>query len=623
LYGARLAKHYRSRFGTVILMSERTVFRLLEEAAAAFGEKPALFEPQGGRGGDKQWLAYSWLDYKKAVKEVAAGLYGLGVRPGDIVALSSETRIEFYFADLGIMTAGAVATALYTAYPPGEQVKTLRALSPRVVFVENPKLLGALLSTAEPPLDTSWILLTGEADGARSFSELRLLGRHALDADSDLIETLQQRIHASDPAILYLTSGATGEPKMGLVSHAAVVANADMAPGATPLGPDDCSIAFLPSAHITQRIAMEMVPIKVGMPVYFSEGLNRLPMELKAVRPTFFVAPPRVWERMYSSICTEIKKRSAPTQRLFYLALGMGAEAARRRAEGRSVPPWISRTLALADRVMFRQIRDRLGGRMRMAVSGAAPLGKDLADFYAAIGLPIYEGYGLTEGGIVALNPFGRPKSGSIGKPLEGVEMKIAGDGELIFRSPSLFMGYYRSPEATSAVLRDGWLHTGDVAEFDSDGYVYITGRKKEVLVSSNGKKIYPALVEGLMKMEPLINQVLLLGDKQPYVAALLTLNTTAVEALPGMQPFRARPQPELVRAAPVVAEVKRIVQKVNRQLAPFEQIRKYHVLDRDFSIEEGELTPTMKVRRTRVIENHRRIIGDLFLGKGEGDGIV
>jgi len=314
----------------------------------------------------------------------------------------------------------------------------------------------------------------------------------------------------------------------------------------------------------------------------------------------------------------EIKKRGAVTQRIFYGALGLGAQAARRRQEGRGVPMWMSRLLGLADRSVFAKIRERLGGELRMAVSGAAPLGKDLADFYAAIGMPIYEGYGLTEGGIVALNPYGRPKSGSIGKAFPNVEMKLGEDGELIFRGPVVFSGYYKSPEATAAVLRDGWLHTGDIAEFDGEGYVYITGRKKEVLVSSNGKKIYPALIETLFKMEPVFHQVLLLGDKQPYAAALFTLNMGAVEQIKGMEEYKGRSAAEVVAAPPVQGEVKRIVGRINKQLAPFEQIRKYHILDRDFTIEDGELTPTMKVRRARVMENHRKIVNDLFMGREE-----
>lgn len=595
-------------------MTDRTVYSLLEEAVANYGDKPALYEPVKGR----DWRVHSWIDYKRAVEEVAAGLCELGIQPGDFVALDSETRFEFYIADLAIQVCGAVAAALYTSYPPADHVKTLRAFDPRAIFVENPKILAALKSAAEPPLDTRWILFTGSDDDAITLEEVRRRGRRALDADPQLPARLKDRVHSDDFAILYLTSGATGEPKMGLVTHASIVANVDMGREVVPIGPDDVSIAFLPSAHITQRMAMQMFPIRCGMPVYFSEGLSRLPHELKSVRPTFLVAPPRVWERMHASIRTEIMKKGAVTQRIFYAALGLGAEAAKRRRYDQGIPAWMSSGLKLADRLVFAKIRERLGGRLRMAISGAAPLGKDLADFYAAIGMPIYEGYGLTEGGIVAINPYGSPRSGSIGRPMPHVEMKIAPDGELIFRSPTVFSGYYRDSAATSAVLHDGWLHTGDVAEIDADGYVYITGRKKEVLVASNGKKIFPAMVEGLFKMEPLIHQILLVGDKQPYVTALLTINPTMAEALKGMEDWKGKPLAELVSAPPVVAEVKRIVSRINKQLAPFEQIRKYHLLDRDFTIEAGEITPTMKVRRARVLENHRRIIGELYLGRGE-----
>jgi long-chain acyl-CoA synthetase len=601
-------------------MPDRTVLSLLDDAASRWGARPALYEPAGS-----DWRPVTWSQYRQAVLELAAGLIRLGFRHSDIAAIDSETRLEFYVADLAIMAAGGVSAALYTSYPPADHVRTLRQIEPAVVFVENAKVLASLLSAADPPLAARWILLSGEANGASedaiTLDALRALGRQALAADPDLPDRMRTRLSASDYAILYLTSGATGEPKMGFASHAAVVANCDLGAEVVPIGPDDCSIAFLPSAHITQRIAMQMFPMRMGMPVYFSKGLTRLPSELKAVRPTFFVAPPRVWERMYASICTEIKKRGAITQRIFYGALGLGSEVSRRRQQNRDVPGWMTRMLALADRAAFAQIRERLGGRLRIAISGAAPLARDMADFYAAIGLTIHEGYGLTEGGIVALNPYGRAKSGSIGKPLPGVDVRIAADGEILFRSPTSFSGYFRSPDATAAVLRDGWLHTGDIGEFDAEGYLYITGRKKEVLVASNGKKIYPALIEGLFKMEPLINQVLLLGDRQSYVAALFTINPSVAEALPGGASLRDLPMAELANSPAVTAEVKRIVQRVNRQLAPFEQIRRYHVMDRDFTIEDGELTPTMKLRRARVVENHRHVVSGLFLGRDGAEG--
>ena len=593
-------------------MSERTVYSLLEEAARKFGESPALYEPVQADG-KRTYRAHSWIEYKRAVEEIALGLCELGVEPGDVVAIDADTRFEFYLADLGVMSAGGISAALYVSYPAVERAKTIRQCEARLVFVDKPTSLRELLSAADPPLEVQWILLTGEQEDCMTLERLRALGRKVMAEDPEAAGRLRQRVGPRDYAILYLTSGATGEPKMGLVRHDALVANVDIGTAAVPIGPQHRSIAFLPSAHITQRLAMELFPIRMGMPVWFSEGLSRLPHELKAVKPTFFVAPPRVWERLYATITTEVKKRSALEQRIFHFALGVGSEVVRRRQAGQAAPKWLDRAWKLADRIVFRKIRERLGGELRIAISGAAPLGKNLADFFAAIGLTIYEGYGLTEGGILTLNPMDDCRSGSIGKALPGVEAKILADGELAFRSPTMFAGYFKDPDATTAVLRDGWLHTGDLAYMDAEGYIYITGRKKEVLIASNGKKIYPAQIEGLFKMEPLINQVLLAGDKQPYVAALFTLNWAVAETLPGMEAWRSKSNAERLAAPPLVEELKRIVGRVNKQLAPFEQIRKYQVLERDFSIEAGELTPTMKVRRQRVLQNHKKLIESMY----------
>jgi long-chain acyl-CoA synthetase len=321
---------------------------------------------------------------------------------------------------------------------------------------------------------------------------------------------------------------------------------------------------------------------------------------------------------MYASISTDIKKRPAVVRRIFYTALGLGLRASRLRQEDKPVPAWMDRALALANKAVFHKIRERLGGRLRVAASGAAPLSRDLAQFFEAIGLPLIEGYGLTEGGVATFNPVDRPRPGSIGKALPGVEIRLAEDGELLIHSPCLFTGYLNDPDATNAVLRDGWLHTGDVAEIDAKGYVFITGRKKELIVSSNGKKIYPARIESLFKMEPIVNQVLLVGDKQPYVTALITVNVTAAEALKGMDAYRGREAAEMVKASPVTEEVGGAVKRVNKQLAPFEQIRKFRILEREFSIDRGEMTPTMKVRRKQVIENYKQVVSELYLGKDE-----
>ena len=381
------------------------------------------------------YLTYSWNQYLAAVWEVAAGLRSLGLGKGDVVALNSETRLEFYLADLGIMANGSIAAALYPSYPPKDLVRTIAAAGACAVFIEDAKTLEAM---QDAPVSHR-ILLTGEAPGAITLAALREMGREAVARDPALPARLKRETGPQDRAILYLTSGATGEPKMAFVTHGSVVANIDMGPAVLPLGPEDRTVAFLPSAHIAQRVVMEFLPMRCGMPVTFSESLLKLPGEIRSVRPTILLAPPRMWERIYSTICTELRKRPAAAQKAFHGALGLALSAARYRRDGKAVPLRIRIPLKLADRLMFRKVRERLGGRLRVPASGAAPLSKDLAEFYEAVGMPLIEGYGLTEGGVVSLNPLDRPKPGSIGKPLPGVEVRLASDGELLVKSPASF----------------------------------------------------------------------------------------------------------------------------------------------------------------------------------------
>ena len=573
-------------------MLPRTVYTMLEETAVLHGGKPALHQPAGGG----TYRTYTWAEVREIVQWTAVGLSTIGVAKGDMVALQSETRAEFYFADLGVMARGAIAAALYTSLPFAEQAHAIRVCGARVILVENAKALRALRAELGSHVAYEWIVLTGEADGAIALADLWERGKRKLAEDPAAFETLRSQYDERDLAVLYMTSGATGEPKMGLVSHHALVSNIDMTPAVLPVGPDDCTVAFLPSAHIAQRVAVELMPVRTGSSVWFSEGLSKLPHELKSARPTFFLAPPRVWERMYASITAEIKKRPVPIQKLFYLGVGMGARAAGLRRNGQRVPGWIQSSLKFFDRLMFNKIRERLGGRLRFPISGAAPLSKDLAEFYEAIGMPILEGYGLTEGGVISVNPFARVKPGSIGKLLPGIEVRLDEDGELLVRSACNFTGYFQDAASTSAVLRDGWLATGDIATCDDEGYYYITGRKKELIVASNGKKIYPSRIEGLFKKEPLISQVLLIGDRLPYITAIITVTGEVT--------------------AEAAATVARTVKAVNQQLASFEQIRKFKILDRDFSIEQGELTPTMKLRRARALENHRALVNELYAGR-------
>jgi long-chain acyl-CoA synthetase len=574
----------------------QTVPQLLRNAAQQFGDRLALRQPHG-----KEVRTWTWSEYLQAAEEIAAGLRALGLRNGEHAAICSETRAEFYLADQGILASGSVSGALYPSYPPEELIRILRNADAKILFVEDPKMFAKL---KDAPVEKI-VLLTGEAPGALSLAELRRHGRFAAE------------VAPEDNAILYLTSGATGDPKMVMVTHGALVANINMGPAVLPLTPDDITVAFLPSAHIAQRVVVELLPILSGSAVSFTENLAKLPGELKAVRPTFFLAPPRVWERIYTSIRTEVKKRPAAVQKIFFAALGLGLGAAKYKRTGKPVPWRIGAPLNVAHRLVFKQVRERFGGRLKVAASGAAPLGADLAEFYDAIGMPLVEGYGLTEGGVTALNPLDAPRAGSIGKALPGVEMKIASDGELIIRGPCLSSGYYKDPEATADLFREGWLHTGDIATIDSDGYIFITGRRKELIVSSNGKKIFPARVESLFKFEPLISQVLLAGDRLPHLVALFTIHPGIAETIPGAKAAGAA----LHEAPPVIAEVQNIVSRVNKQLAPFEQVKRFRILHREFTLEQGEMTATMKVRRKQVMENFSAELDSLYQLSASGRG--
>lgn len=571
---------------------------LLRNAAARFGDRLALRQPHG-----HDVRTWTWSEYLTAAEQIAAGLRALGLRHGDHVAICSETRAEFYLADQGILAAGCVAAALYPSYPPPELLRTIAQSNARALFVEDPKTLAKLKgATVE-----HFILMTGELPAGAPANAITLAGLCG-----------HGRWHAeiapADNAILYLTSGATGDPKMVVVTHGSIVANVHMGPAVLPLTPDDITIAFLPSAHIAQRVVVEILPILSGSPVSFAESLLKLAGEMKTVQPTWFLAPPRVWERIYTSIRAEIQKRPALLQKAVFGALGLGLAAARRRREGKSVPAHIQLPLQLAHKLVFAKIRDRFGGRLRIAASGAAPLGQDLAEFYEAIGMPLIEGYGLTEGGVCALNPLHAVRPGSIGKALPGVEFRTSEDGELLIKAPCLSSGYYKDPEATASLIRDGWLHTGDIGMVDSYGYIYITGRSKELIVSSNGKKIYPSRVEALFKFDPLISQVVLLGDNLPHLVALFTINVTAANEVAGAaEPLHESPA--------VHAEVQKIVSRVNKQLAPFEQVRRFRILPREFTIEHGEVTATLKVRRKKVVENFRADVDALYHVSASGRG--
>ncbi len=452
------------------------------------------------------------------------------------MALHSETRAEFYLADLGILANGSIAAALYTTYPLPDQVKNVRASHAKAVFIEDPKSMQALLADGGEALaGLHWILLTGESEGALTLEQLRAKGRAALEEDPHAFEKIRAEVRTEDPAILYLTSGATGEPKMGLVRHAALTSNIDMGPQVLPLTPADCTIAFLPSAHIAQRVVIEFLPIRMGIPVWFSESLAKLPHEMKSIRPTFLLAPPRVWERVFASINAEIKKKSAAVKK----------NVSRRRRIGRRSEPAARGGQAGSENDASVAEDRRPPGVLEDPRASRRPYSnRRLGRGAARQGLgAILRGHrhaahrrlrahrrrrGLFESARSSEVRKHRREAARRGAAF-GRGRRTAGQ-----ESGSVLRLLQRSRGNRMRCCAMAGCYTGDIAEIDSDGYVYITGRKKELIVSSNGKKIYPARIEMLFKSEPVINQVVLIGDRLPYVTALVTVNAAEVATVRG-----------------------------------------------------------------------------------------
>ena len=576
--------------------------------AAAQPDAPALHQPVGGRS-NRSYQVHSWREYAAAMDEIAAGFHSIGVRKGDVVALDSESRAELYLCDLGAMACGAVSAALYPTTPPKEKREQLERCHARALICESEisfaRLAGAAVRTR--------VLMTGRAEGAISLRDLRERGRAALKDDPDLSRRLAESISPEDAAILYLTSGATGDPKIVVASHGAIIANTRAALQLIQVDADDLGFAFLPSAHIAQRLVVELMPIGAGVPIWFAESLETVAEEIRMARPTAIVAPPQVWERIRRRIEETVRREPAWKQRIFKTAIAVGVQRSRLEQTGTSAPLWMRVAGSVFERLVYRPLRGRVGGRLRLAISGAAPLAEDLAHFWAAVGIRLTEGYGITEGGVLTFNTPGRERFGSVGRPLPGVETRLADDGELLVRSPFSFSGYFEDDEATQAVLRDGWLHTGDIVRLDPDGLVYITGRKKEIIISSTGKNIFPGRIEALFRSYPLVSNVFLVGDDLPHLAALISVQAALARALPGMEAHRDLPNARLSEAEPVRDEVGRIVRKVNRSLAAAEQIKRFTVLPRDFSVEKGELTPTLKLRRQVILDRFRDEIAELY----------
>jgi len=579
-----------------------------------------------GRAIRSNIVGESTREWFERLRDLSLGLGAFGVTAGDRVAIVSESRPEWQLTDLALLVAGAVTVPVYPTLSAQQVEYILADSGARIAVLSDnaqlekiqhvrhhlPHLEAILLFEGEPAPSSSIFTFASvlERGHARMVSEWGV-AREFRDA--------ARRVRPEQLATIIYTSGTTGEPKGVMLSHGNLIANLIASQSVLEVGEDDVALSFLPLSHSFERL-VSFLYLANGVTTIFAESLETIRRDISTVRPTIVTAVPRVYEKMQANILAGGAALPQPRRMLFNWGLRAGLARARKELRSRSVGPILSLESALADRLVFSAIREKVGGRLRILVSGSAPLPISVAEFFAAIGLPIVEGYGLTETApVLTVNPQDAPRLGTVGPAIPGVELRIADDGEILARGPNVMSGYYNKPEATAEALRDGWFHTGDIGTLDSDGYLTITDRKKDLLVTSGGKKIAPQPIEGILKQSPLVAEAVVLGDRQKFAAALIVPDFAALERRLrdlGRSPAGSESERDaLVGRDEVVALYDEIVDSLNRELSQFERIKKFRLLPREFSMAAGELTPTLKVRRRVVEQNWRQVIDEIYQG--------
>ena len=571
----------------------------------------------------EQWEDLSWQQLADQIVSAAHGLAALGFKAGDRLALLAENQPEWPIMDLACLYLGGVDVPLYLSSPGQDVAYILKDSGASFIAVSGRGQLDKIRRIAPDLPQLSHVIAldpedqpfdSGSLTGCR-FTELLALGEQQSD----------RRQPVADPglATIIYTSGTTGFPKGVMLSHRNMLSNVHDAPQILPLGADDVSLSFLPLSHGFERTTGLYTPLSVGGSIAYGGGTVSLLRDLAEVRPTLLCCVPRVLELVYRRVLGERESAGFAKRQLLDWALALGKSVGTRRVEERAIPPLHQLQLQLIDRLVFQKLRHTLGGRIRFLVSGGAPLNAEIARFFYGIGLTVYEGYGLTEAGpVISCNRPGQTRLGTVGVALPQVEVKIDTDGEICARGPNIMDGYYQRPEDTAAVLdADGWLHTGDVGTIDSDGFITITDRKKDLIITDSGENIAPQPIEGALKQDPLIEEACLIGDKRPFITALLVPNQALVETLARKNGVSGDWQTVLGHQT-VQGLFRDRVNTVNKTLPTPARIRQFRVLDQPFSQDRGELTPTMKVRRRHVLETRQEQIEAMYPAPGPSSAV-
>jgi long-chain acyl-CoA synthetase len=555
------------------------------------------------------------------VEALALALRELGVEPGDRVALLSETRYEWAVTDLAILGLGAVTVPIYSTLTAAQCRSLLENCEAKVLVVSSiPQLEKIRAASAGLGFVRALVCMDplppGEPPHEHALHALLARGAALRQAEPGAFRAAAAAVRPDDLATIIYTSGTTGEPKGAMLTHGNIASNVDAALRVLSYQSTDRCLSFLPLCHIFERMAGLYAMLACGVCIAYGQSIEKVGDDALEVQPTIMVGVPRLYEKMCGRVLQRARAHPAPVRALFFWGLDRGRAMARAHYARRRPSPFTAFQARLADRVVFSSIRARLGGRLRFCVSGSAPLSPEVMEFFYAIGIPIVEGYGLTETSpVICMNPLGREKPGSVGPPIPGVEVRIGDDGEILTRGPHVMRGYYRNETATREALRDGWFHTGDIGHLDADGYLVITDRLKDLLVLAAGKKVAPQPLEGRLKGSRWVGEAVLLGDRRPYVVCLVVPNFVALEAEAKTRGWPYRTRRELLDRPDVHALYQAEIDRLNAGLAPFEQIKRFALLDRELSQDAGELTPTLKLKRRVITEHFAPVIDELYAG--------
>ncbi len=575
--------------------------------AERFGDRPFLWAKQDGR-----YRALSWAETAERVRSLARGLRSLGLEPGDRVVLVSENRPEWLIADIGIMAAGGITVPSYTTNTADDHLHVIEDSGARAVIVSTAALAKRLLPAVARAAKVEWVISIDTLDIGRSIGA----GLHGWDEVMELGRDGPGEgtadVKRSDTACLIYTSGTGGAPKGVMLSHGAILSNAAGAGRLfRDLGLENAVfLSFLPLSHAYEHTAGQFFPMAIGAEIYYAEGADTLAANMAEARPTLMTAVPRLYEALHRRILRAVARSGGLQKKLFASTLALGI----RKYEAPGALSMVERITDLALEVLVRRkVRRRFGGRLKAMISGGAALNYDIALFFTALGVRILQGYGQTEAApVVSCNPPGKVKLTTVGPPLAGVEVRIAEDGEILVKGELVMQGYWNNEKATDEALRDGWLHTGDIGAIDDDGYLEITDRKRDIIVNSGGDNVSPQRVEGILCLRPEIAQALVYGDRRPHLVALVVADAELIK-LHAAAKGRKRDLAAVAGDEGLRSALGEAVTRANQDLSAIEQVKRFALASEPFSIDNGEMTPTLKIRRHAILARYRETLEELY----------